>query len=175
MRHLFSALLLSGSVTFGVTWAGSAFANDSEPTLFEDLGGEPALRQIIDDMLDLAMADPQMAPIFADTDMTRLKAMLYIHTCEMVDGPCHYDGQDMRRSHDGLGIRTLHFNRLVENMQASMDDQKIPFRTQNRLLARLAPFHDDVTGRSPVPPRAAKPNSHSVVPFSTENPSKDAP
>jgi hemoglobin len=145
--------------------ATPALADDTSPTLFDDLGGQVALERIITDMLDLSMADPQMAPIFADTDMERLEKMLYIHTCEIADGPCHYDGQDMRRSHDGLGIRTMHFNRLVENMQVAMDAQDIPFRTQNRFLARLAPFHDDVTGRSPVPPRTkTKPSSHSVAP-----------
>lgn len=133
-------------------------------TLYDDLGGKPVMDRVISDMLALAMADPKMAPIFVDSDMERLERLLIVHTCHIAGGPCHYDGQDMRRAHDGLGIKTMHFNRLVENMQAAMDAQDIPFRTQNRLLARLAPFHDDVTERSAVPPRAPKANSHSSVP-----------
>ena len=51
----------------------------------------------------------------------------------------------MARVHSGLGLTSFHFNALVENFQKSMDDNNIPFRTQNRLLARLAPMHEDVT------------------------------
>lgn len=141
--------------------------DDAKPTLYDDLGGKSVIERVISDMLDIAMADPKMAPIFADSDMDRLEALIIIHTCHLADGPCDYDGQDMRRTHDGLGIQTFHFNRLVENMQTAMDAQDIPFRTQNRLLARLAPFHDDVTGRSPVPPRGLKPASHSAAPLSS--------
>ena len=136
-----------------------------QPTLYDDLGGEPVIRSIIDHMLGLALDDPKMSPIFENSNINRLKGILFIHTCHIADGPCEYKGQDMRRAHDGLGIRTWHFNKLVENMQSGMDAQNIPFRVQNRLMARLAPFHDDVTGRSPVIPRnKAKPESYSHAP-----------
>lgn len=148
----------------------SAMANDSGPTLYDDLGGKPVMDRVISDMLDLALADPKMAPIFADSDLKRLEKLLILHTCHLADGPCDYEGQDMRRAHDGLGIQTMHFNRLIENMQDAMDAQDIPFRTQNRLLARLAPFHDDVTERSAIPPRASKPMSYSTAPLSASVP-----
>jgi hemoglobin len=167
-RPLASALLALALTWPASTWAGEAAKKTG--TLFDDLGGEPAMVRVIDGMLDRALADPQMAPIFEHSDMDRLKKLLFIHTCHIADGPCEYDGQDMRRSHDGLGIRTIHFNKLVQNMQDAMDDEDIPFRTQNKLLARLAPFHDDVTGRSPIPPRkprAQKPNSHSAAPHAS--------
>ena len=145
----------------------TVWAKDDAPSLYDDLGGQAVLENVISNMLDLSLADPKMAPIFADSDMDRLESLLNLHLCHIADGPCTYDGQDMRRAHDGLGIRTMHFNRLVENMQVAMDAQDIPFRTQNRLLARLAPMHDDVTGRSPVPPRTKKPSSYSEIPQST--------
>ncbi|MGJ8560517.1 MAG: group I truncated hemoglobin [Litorimonas sp.] len=169
MRFLLTTMALFG---FGFTLSlpVPAMAKDgpkaSEPTLYDDLGGKPVMDRVISDMLDLALADPRMAPIFADSDMDRLEKLIILHTCQIADGPCDYDGQDMRRAHDGLGIRTMHFNRLVENLQQAMDAQDIPFRTQNRLLARLAPMHDDVTERSAVPPRAPKADSYSVAPVS---------
>jgi hemoglobin len=146
--------------------SGPAVAGSQGTTLYDDLGGKPVMDRVISDMLERALADPKMAPIFADSDLDRLENLLIIHTCHLADGPCDYDGQDMRRAHDGLGIKTMHFNRLVENLQQAMDAQNIPFRTQNRFLARLAPMHDDVTERSPVPPRNKKPSSYSVAPGS---------
>lgn len=152
-------------------WLGApltSLAKENGPSLYDDLGGTPVLEAVTSHMLGLAMADPMMAPIFIDTNMERLEKILVVHLCHIAGGPCVYEGQDMRRAHDGLGIRTAHFNRLVENMQDAMDAQNIPFKTQNRLLARLAPFHDDVTGRSPVPPRMTKPSSYSQAPVTTE-------
>lgn len=161
-------MLVGTTVALPATAAETAKAGaqtpSSDPTLYDDLGGKPVMDRVISDMLALAMADPKMAPFFIDTNMERLETLLVVHTCHIAGGPCHYDGQDMRRAHDGLGIKTMHFNRLVENMQDAMDAQDIPFRTQNRLLARLAPFHDDVTERSAVPPRAPKANSYSSAP-----------
>jgi hemoglobin len=159
--------LLGVAFTFTVSLPMTANANEDGATLYDDLGGKPVMDRVISDMLDLALADPKMAPIFVDSDLERLERLLIIHTCHIADGPCQYEGQDMRRAHDGLGIQTKHFNRLVENLQAAMDGQGIPFRTQNRLLARLAPFHDDVTERSAVPPRTAKPLSYSTAPLSS--------
>ncbi|GLQ20713.1 hypothetical protein GCM10007854_16680 [Algimonas porphyrae] len=140
-----------------------AFAGE-RTTLYDDFGGYAVLSAVISDMLARSLADPEMAPIFANSDMDRLQSMLVLHMCHLADGPCVYDGQHMRRAHDGLGIETRHFNRLVEYMQDAMDEQGVAFRTQNRLLARLAPFHNDVTERSAVPPRNGKPNSHSRAP-----------
>jgi len=182
MKIVASCLLL------GTVWliAPTVSANDlvsaaiesSEPTLYEDLGGEEALRKVIDHMFALALENPKMAPIFEHSNIDRLKGLIFIHTCHIADGPCSYEGQDMRRAHDGLGIRTWHFNKLVENMQSGMDAQNIPFRVQNRLMARLAPFYDDVTGRSPVPPRSSvKPKSYSHTPGEIERtqPIKNSP
>lgn len=46
-----------------------------------------------------------------------------------------------------VGIAKKDFNVLVEVLQPSMDDASIPFTTQNRLLALLAPMHRDIVTR----------------------------
>jgi hemoglobin len=50
----------------------------------------------------------------------------------------------MKAAHADLGIRKADFNALVEVLQDTMDQRRIPFRTQNRLLALLAPMHRDI-------------------------------
>jgi hemoglobin len=50
----------------------------------------------------------------------------------------------MKTAHEGMGVRTSHFNALVEVLQESMDAKKIPFTVQNRMLALLAPMHRDI-------------------------------
>jgi len=50
----------------------------------------------------------------------------------------------MAESHRELEIARGDFNRLVEVLQDCMDAKGIPFGTQNRMLALLAPMHRDI-------------------------------
>ena len=62
----------------------------------------------------------------------------------ILGGPCTYTGNDMAKVHRGLGIDRAAFNALVEDLQMAMNKHDIPFRAQNKLLAKLAPMHRDV-------------------------------
>ena len=73
-----------------------------------------------------------------------MKRLLAEQICDLTNGPCEYSGQTMKASHKGLALDTADFNALVENLQDAMDDEGVGFRTQNRLLAILAPMHRDV-------------------------------
>jgi hemoglobin len=41
----------------------------------------------------------------------------------------------------------MQFNALVEDLQKAMSERGIPFRAQNKLLAKLAPLHRDIEHR----------------------------
>jgi hemoglobin len=53
----------------------------------------------------------------------------------------------MRTAHKGFDIGRDQFNALVEDLQKAMNEKGIPFRAQNKLLAKLAPLHRDIEGR----------------------------
>ena len=53
-------------------------------------------------------------------------------------------GNPMKSGHADLGITKADFNALVEVLQTSMDAKGITFRSQNQLLALLAPMHRDI-------------------------------
>jgi hemoglobin len=53
----------------------------------------------------------------------------------------------MYHAHKGLHLDTAQFDALVEDLELAMDKYDIPFRTQNRLLAILAPMERDVVTR----------------------------
>lgn len=122
--------------------AAPAFANDD--SLYQALGAKPGLVKLSDDFMVRLLADARMEPFFKDTNQAQLKSQLVDQLCEVAGGPCKYDGPNMKKAHDGFDIDRASFNALVEVLQLSMDAQGIAFRTQNRLLARLAPMHRDV-------------------------------
>lgn len=112
--------------------------------VFEQFGGEAGLTALMDTFMAGLLADERMGPFFANADQARVKRQLVEQFCAILGGGCTYTGRDMKTSHAGLGIDRADFNRLVEVLQVAMDRHDIPFRAQNRLLAKLAPMHREV-------------------------------
>lgn len=155
-KHTFGATLLACALV-----AGSALAQDTSTTLpsgvanpaqrdpslketFDAFGGKPGLVAIMDDFMINLLADQRMRPFFEDADRDHIKKELVDQFCVILDGPCTYTGKDMEKVHRKLGINRANFNALVEDLQLAMDKHHVPFRAQNKLLARLAPMHREV-------------------------------
>jgi len=109
-------------------------------------GGE-GVGRIVDQMLDLSAADPRTAGIFVATDMVRLRRTLREQFCYILNGGCAYTGRSMADAHDEIGLQPADFSTLVEHLQTAMTTEGVPFRTQNRFLARLAPMRSDTVTR----------------------------
>jgi hemoglobin len=121
----------------------SAPARADDP-LFHDLGGRDGIATIVNDATSNFLADPRIKATFDNTNMDRFKGLLTDQLCVVAGGPCVYKGQSMHDAHKGLHLTNADFNALVEDLQAGMDKAGVPFATQNRLLARLAPMQHDV-------------------------------
>ena len=112
--------------------------------VLEDFGGREGLDRLMDTFMAGLLADERMGPFFANADQERVKRQLAEQFCAILGGGCAYSGRDMKSSHAGLGIDRADFNRLVEVLQVAMDKHDVPFRAQNKLLAKLAPMHREI-------------------------------
>jgi hemoglobin len=121
--------------------AASAPRDPSLKPVFDEFGGKPGLVALMNDFMDNMMADTRTRPYFVDADREHIKVELVDQFCVILDGPCTYTGKDMEKVHRSLGINRAAFNALVEDLQTAMNKQGIPFRAQNKLLAKLAPMH----------------------------------
>ena len=137
------ALTLGGSAALAQTAPAHGTA-PVDTTLYEALGAQPGLVRLMDDFGPRLLADARMQPFFKDVNMTEFKDKLVVQVCELAGGPCKRKGPDMAKAHSGFDIGRKDFNALVEVLQDSMDAQRIPFRTQARLLALLAPMHRQI-------------------------------
>jgi hemoglobin len=141
IRHLaLAATLLAGTCAF----AQSTAPRTADDSLYQALGGKAGLTTLMDRFMERLLADARMRPFFKDTDQPHVKEQLVLQICEVSGGPCRRDGPDMKKAHDGMDVTRGDFNALVEVLQDTMDAQGIPFRDQNRLLARLAPMHREI-------------------------------
>ena len=139
----------------------------ADRTLYDDLGGQSGIDAIVSDLFVLVLADDRIAHTFDNSNVPRVEKLIAEQICELSDGPCTYSGMSMAKSHRGLDLNMMHFNALVDDLQRAMRQQNIPNRTQNRLLALLAPMKPDVTqpekgyAREKAAQEAAKSLAHS--------------
>ncbi|MFG6464207.1 group 1 truncated hemoglobin [Roseateles sp. DXS20W] len=153
-RHLLPAALmlglltpLAGAQTGPTVVVAGAAAVPADDKLYQALGGRDAIQAFTNDFYASMLADPRLAPFFDGINAKHLQRVLADYFCVVAGGPCVYDGVGMKDAHAHLGVGKGDFNALVEHLQRAMDRAGVPFATQNRLLARLAPSHRDIVTR----------------------------
>ena len=144
-----TALIATASV-----WPGCAAtqARAAEPaataparsTLYDRLGGGPALTAVVDDLLGRAAADKRINAKLVNADLARLRGHLIDQLCASTGGPCRYLGRDMKTAHVGLGITGAEFDALEDDLRQSLARFKVPAREQAELIALLAPMKKDI-------------------------------
>ena len=115
-----------------------------EASLYERLGGKPAIEAVVDQFIQNVAADQRINGFFANADIEDLSAKLVDQICQASGGPCTYTGLDMKTAHRGMGVRDEHFNALVEDLIAALDTFNVPEREKNELLGTLGPMKGDI-------------------------------
>lgn len=117
--------------------------NPVQKSLYERLGGEPAIRAVVDDFVARGAANPKVN--FArkgtsnewkptDENIKVLKERLVEFIGMNTGGPQKYKGEDMVTSHKGMKITEAEFDALATDLKASLDKLKVPQKEQDELL-----------------------------------------
>ena len=130
-------------LAIGLTTA-LAHATFYQRTLYERLGGRPAITAVVNDFVGNVARDKRINGFFSKTDIPRLKRLLVQQICAGSGGPCQYEGRSMREAHRGLNIRNQDFDALVQDLVMSLNKFGVKQREQRELLALLGPMRKDV-------------------------------
>lgn len=114
------------------------------PSLFARLGGQAGVERIADELIERSRQAEDTKRSFVKVDIAKLKSSLALQLCELSDGPCRYQGDDMRRVHKGLGITEREFYAMVQQLRELLNEIGVDEASKNELLARLAPMKKDV-------------------------------
>jgi hemoglobin len=117
-----------------------------EKSLYERLGGKPAITAVVDDFVLRVVKDNRINRFFAHTEPGPFKARLIDQLCEASGGPCKYTGRDMNTTHQGMSITNADYDAMVEDLVITLDKFKfwIPETEKNELLAVLGPMRKDI-------------------------------
>ncbi|MBI3903983.1 MAG: group 1 truncated hemoglobin [Nitrosomonadales bacterium] len=121
-----------------------------EPSLFEKIGGAPAVNAAVDIFYRKVLADNRIKHFFDGVDMakqaTKQKAFLTL----AMGGPNNYSGEDMRKGHAHLvakGLNDSHFDAVMENLGATLTELKVPGELIAQAAAIAESTRKDVLGR----------------------------
>lgn len=113
-------------------------------TIYEAIGGEEALVQVVDDLYQRVLSDTELAGFFAGSNMSRLKGRQVEFFTAALGGPTPYRGVSMKDAHRGKGILRKHFDLVVGHLVESLRAAEAPQSIVDQILAALAPLADDI-------------------------------
>jgi hemoglobin len=119
-------------------------------TLFERLGGAPAVEQAVEIFYRRVLSDDRIRHFFDDVDMERQMAKQKAFLTMALGGPNNYTGKDLREGHAHLvakGLNDSHFDAVVENLVATLKDLGVKDEMIGEVGALLGPTRNDVLGR----------------------------
>jgi hemoglobin len=116
----------------------SAPAEAETISLYEAIGGRPALVAAVDVFYGRLIADPVLGPFFPGGVGARHRAYVITVLGEALGGPERYRGPDIARAHRGLGISDAHFERAAGHLDATLDELGVPRRLTDRIVAVVA-------------------------------------
>lgn len=113
-------------------------------SLYERLGGQPAIEAVVNDFAGRVLADSRINKKFARSNAPRLVKNLTDFVCSATGGPCKYTGKSMKASHKNMAVTTGEFNALVEDLVATLNKFNVPDKERGELLAALGPLAKDI-------------------------------
>ncbi len=146
LSRVLSIVAVSGLLSLAGCMSTKTQSTMTQSTLYDRLGGKPAITAVVDDFISNVAADSKINGRFAAANIPHLKQLLVEQICAGAGGPCVYSGRDMEAAHRGMNIRGEEFDALVADLVKSLDKFKVPDREKDELLALLGPAKPQIVG-----------------------------
>jgi hemoglobin len=120
------------------------------PTLYEELGGEPAVEAAVDRFYRKVLVDERVSRFFDDIDMDRQSAKQKAFLTMVFGGPANYSGTDMRTGHAHLvarGMNDGHVDAVIELLGATLKELGVADAKIAQVAAIANSVRDDVLNR----------------------------
>jgi hemoglobin len=126
---------------FLVALATPAFAAD--PSLYQRLGGKPAIQSLSGDAVEkLAtdsrlLANPEIKHLSDSVDRKKLKDALAQRLCQKSGGPCKRKVTPIPGVPEHMSLKPMEWIYVVQDVNAVLDQHHTPVRERSELLTLL--------------------------------------
>jgi hemoglobin len=94
--------------------------NQEGQTLFQRIGGEKAMTDIVDKFYERVLADDRVKHFFDDVDMEILRQHQNKYLTYLFGGLPNYLGKSLKKTHQKMvqekGLSDVHFDAFIENL-----------------------------------------------------------
>lgn len=125
-------------------------AEQSAPSIYEQIGGAPAVEAAVNLFYKKVLADDRVSGFFNDVNMPRQIAKQRAFFTFALGGPNDYTGKNMREGHAHLVARGLndgHFDAIVELVGATLSELGVAENLRTQVSQLLESTRVDVLGR----------------------------
>jgi hemoglobin len=99
---------------------------------------------VVDDLYERVLADPTLAPHFADVSIAKLKGHQRAFIAVAIGGPESYTGRSMSDAHAGLAITAEAFATVVDHLVTALASLGVSADTIGEIAGKLAPLESDI-------------------------------
>jgi truncated hemoglobin YjbI len=127
-------------------FSNGSFEAMSERTLFDELGGEPALRRIIDRFVDRVFDDVMIGFFFRNASRDRIKAKEYEFAAQHLGAGIEYTGRPLAEAHARHPIMGGQFMRRLQILKDTLEEFSVPERVREHWIRHTEELRSSITG-----------------------------
>jgi truncated hemoglobin YjbI len=116
-----------------------------ETSLYDELGGEPALRRVVDRFVDRMFDDMMIGYLFRSVRRERIKEKEFEHAAEHLGAPIRYTGKPLDQAHRPHAIRGGQFMRRLRILETTLDELGVPERVKTHWLEKTRELRPLIT------------------------------
>lgn len=123
-------------------------------SLYDELGGAPAIETALEIFYQRVMHDPRVAVFFEGVDVDRIKAKQASFLAIAFGGESEYDGRDLATAHARAvrqGLDDERFDIFVGHFRGTLEELGVPESKIEEVLEIPYGKREEVLGREPSP------------------------
>jgi hemoglobin len=132
-------------------------------TIYERMGGDSAVRAVVDGMYVRILGDAELRPLFSGVNMKRLKEQQYAFFSQTLGGPARYKGPGMKEVHAHLNVESRHFERVALHLAAALHSQGLEEEVADEIMTAVGSMADDIVNAESANSREAASSSPSMI------------
>ena len=119
-------------------------------SLYEEMGGELAVKAAVHLFYQKVLGDDRISHFFDDIDMSEQITKQEEFLTMVFGGPHHYSGKDLRAGHSHLiarGLNDEHFDAVVEHLKETLSQLGVKPQAVNQVIDLAESTRNDVLCR----------------------------
>lgn len=117
---------------------------NGKSNLYQRLGGEPRLREIVDDVVDRIADNPFLEYYFRTIDKGRIKLLAYEYFSMKSGGPDVYTGPDPHRAFFSFNVRPEEYQYALDDTVFILDEKGLDLAEKRELLGILEELRSEI-------------------------------